>query len=138
SDICNLLQFYLNKKKSDVELATTDSKQDVNQITWSILRRTVKTLLDTSWCIGYQVMILRHASLEQKLQHSLLKNEDEVRSLHALMAEFYQTKHSVKHFASLRIPYHLQQAHRFEQLVQYLRSPMSRPVGKIDRQMYLK
>jgi hypothetical protein len=37
----------------------------INQMTWSTLRRHLKTFLDTTWIEGHQLIIIRHSSLEQ-------------------------------------------------------------------------
>jgi hypothetical protein len=54
-----MLQIYMNK--------TTDVNNPivVNQMTWSLLRRYMKTFLDTTWIGGHQLIIFHHSSLEQ-------------------------------------------------------------------------
>jgi hypothetical protein len=48
-----------------------DNKSDeknpivINQMTWSTLRRQMKTFLDTTWINGHHLVIFRHSSLEQ-------------------------------------------------------------------------
>jgi hypothetical protein len=37
----------------------------INRMTWSTLRRQLKTFLDTSWIDGHQLIVFRHSSLEQ-------------------------------------------------------------------------
>ena len=68
-----------------------------------------------------------------------MKDEtNEIRSLHAFLAEFYIKHGSIKHFSSRRVPYHYDQASMFKELITYLRSQDSRNVGRIDRQTYLR
>ena len=45
--------------------ANSTTAVDVNQMTWSLLRRHLKIFLDTTWVQGYQVIIFRHSSIEQ-------------------------------------------------------------------------
>jgi hypothetical protein len=55
-----MLQYYFNKN--------TKGENDpivINQMTWSILRRNLKTFLDASWIQGHQLVIFRHSSLEK-------------------------------------------------------------------------
>jgi hypothetical protein len=37
----------------------------VNQMAWSLLRRHMKTFLDTTWIEGHQLITFHHPSLEQ-------------------------------------------------------------------------
>jgi len=55
-----MLQYYLNNNNTD-----KNNQISVNQMTWSTLRRHLKTFLDTTWIEGHQLIIFRHSSLEQ-------------------------------------------------------------------------
>ncbi|CAF0915376.1 unnamed protein product [Rotaria sordida] len=133
SDIVSMLQHFMNK--------TTDENNQilVNRMTWSTIQRHLKTFLDTTWMDGHQLVIYRHASLEQILQKRCLKeNTDEIRSLNSFMADFYLKHSTIKDFSSRRIPYHYEQGHMYKELVTYLRSSESRKISRIDRQAYLR
>lgn len=45
---------------------------DVNQMTWSLLRRHLKIFLDTTWVEGYQVIVFRHSSIEQVCDEKMI------------------------------------------------------------------
>ncbi|CAF2483713.1 unnamed protein product [Rotaria sp. Silwood2] len=133
SDIVNLLQHFMNK--------TTDENNQIliNRMIWSTLQRHMKTFLDTTWMDGHQLVIYRHASIEQILRKRCLKeNADEIRSLNSFMAQFYHKYSTIKDFSFRRIPYHYEQAHMYKELVAYLRSSESRGVSRTDRQAYLR
>jgi hypothetical protein len=55
-----MLQYYLNNNNKD-----ENNQISINQMTWSTLRRHLKTFLDTTWIEGHQLIIFRHSSLEQ-------------------------------------------------------------------------
>jgi hypothetical protein len=55
-----MLQFYLNNNNTD-----ENNQISINQMTWSTLRRNLKTFLDTTWIEGHQLIIFRHSSVEQ-------------------------------------------------------------------------
>ena len=54
-----MIQHYMNKNPDGNDQIL------VNRMTWSALRRQIKTFLDTTWIDGHQVIIFRHMSLEQ-------------------------------------------------------------------------
>lgn len=54
-----MLHQYLNKNKEENE------QTDMNRMTWSTIRRELKTFLDATWIYGHQIITFRHASLEQ-------------------------------------------------------------------------
>jgi hypothetical protein len=68
----------------------------------------------------------------------LKDNVNEIRSLNAFLAEFYIKHSSIKDFACRRVPYHYDQASMPKELITYLRSPGSRSVALLDRQVYLR
>lgn len=37
----------------------------VNQMTWAVLRRHLKTFLDTTWIVGHQLIVFRHSTMER-------------------------------------------------------------------------
>jgi hypothetical protein len=54
-----MLQNYMNNNSDDKNSIL------INRMTWSTLRRQLKTFLDTSWIDGHQLIVFRHSSLEQ-------------------------------------------------------------------------
>ncbi len=62
-----MLQYYISKN------AIETTEMAVDQMTWSILRRHLKTFLDTTWIEGHQLIVFRHSSLEQVPKKFLLK-----------------------------------------------------------------
>ena len=54
-----MLQSYLNQSMDE------KNSVEINQMTWSVVRRHLKTFLDTTWIEGHQLIIFRHSSLEQ-------------------------------------------------------------------------
>lgn len=69
SEIVNMLQCYLttnDKNGTEVENIM------ISPMTWSTLRRQIKTFLDTTWIRGNQLIIFRHASFEQVIQDCTL------------------------------------------------------------------
>ncbi|CAF1086252.1 unnamed protein product [Rotaria sp. Silwood1] len=133
SDIVNILQHFMNKTINE------NNQIVVNRMTWSTLQRQMKTFLDTTWMDGHQLVIYRHAVLEQILRKRCLKeNTDEIRSIHSFMADFYLKHSTIKDFSSRRVPYHYEEAHMYKELVAYLRSSESRGISRIDRQAYLR
>jgi hypothetical protein len=96
----NILQHYLNRNI------------DVNQMIWAILRRHVKIFLDTTWIMGSQYIIFRDSSIEKLLRQRCLKEDaNEIRTLHAFMAEFYRKYSSMKDIATSRVLYHYEEGH---------------------------
>lgn len=123
----NLLQKYLK----------TDT--DVNAMTWSILRRHVKIFLDTTWIMGSLYIIFRDSSIEKLLRQRCLNDDaNEIRSLHAFMAEFYRKHSSIKEISTSRVLYHYEQGRMYEELVEYLSSLEGRLVARHDRENYLR
>lgn len=47
-------------------------------------------------------------------------------------------KSSVKQFAYSRVPFHLEQAQMYKEMVDFLRSDRSRPVEGVERRAYLQ
>ncbi|CAF3689165.1 unnamed protein product [Adineta steineri] len=127
SDMVNILQHYLNRNI------------DVNQMIWAILRRHVKIFLDTTWITGSQYIIFRDSSIEKLLRQRCLKDDaNEIRTLHAFMAEFYRKYSSTKNYATSRVLYHYEQGHMYQELVSYLHSPEGFIVARHDRENYLR
>jgi hypothetical protein len=105
----NILQHYLNR---DID---ENNRIEVNQMTWAILRRHVKIFLDTTWIIGSQYIIFRDSSIEKLLRQRCLKDDaNEIRTLHAFMAEFYRKYSSMKDIATSRVLYHYEQGHMYQ------------------------
>lgn len=116
-----------------------NNRIDVNQMTWAIIRRHVKIFLDTTWIIGSQYIIFRDSSLEKLLRQRCLKNDvNEIRALHAFMAEFYRKYSSMKDVSTSRVLYHYEQGHMYQELVNYLHSLEGRIVTRHDRENYLR
>ncbi|CAF3865964.1 unnamed protein product [Rotaria magnacalcarata] len=133
ADIVNMLQQYMNKTGGE------NDKTPIDRMVWSTLRRQLKTFLDTTWIYGHQLIIYRHASLEQILQKRCFKdNTDELRSMHSFMADFYLRSQTIKDFSVRRVPYHYEKANMYSELIKYLRSSQSRGVDRLDRQAYLR
>jgi hypothetical protein len=133
SDMVNILQNYLNRNIDE------NNRIVVNQMMWAMLRRHVKVFLDTTWSIGRQYIIFRDSSIEKLLRQRCLKEDtDEIRSLHAFMAEFYRKYSSMKDMATSRVLYHYEQGHMYQELVTYLYSLEGRLVARDDRENYLR
>jgi hypothetical protein len=54
-----MLQHYMNANAGEKNQVLID------RMTWSTIRRHLKTFLDTSWIDGHQLVIFRHATLEK-------------------------------------------------------------------------
>ena len=108
-------------------------------MTWAIIRRHVKTFLDTTWIIGSQYIIFRDSSIEKLLRQRCLKDDvNEIRILHAFMAEFYRKYSLMKDVLTSRVLYHYEQGHMYQELVTYLHSLEGRIVARHDRENYLR
>ena len=61
SDIVSMLSRYMEQSSSE----NNPNVVVINQMTWAVLRRHLKTFLDTTWVDGYQLIVFRHSTLEQ-------------------------------------------------------------------------
>lgn len=108
-------------------------------MTWAILRRHVKIFLDTTWVIASQYIIFRDSSVEKLVRQRCLKDDvNEIRTLHAFMAEFYRKYSSMKEISTSRVLYHYEQGHMYQELVKYLHSTEGYIVARHDRENYLR
>lgn len=108
-------------------------------MTWAILRRHLKLFLDTTWILGSQHIIFRDSSIEKLLRGRFLKGDaEEIRALHAFMADFYRQYSSIREIATSRVLYHYEQGEMYQELVTYLQSLEGRLVARHDREHYLR
>ena len=129
----NILQHYLNRNIDE------NTRVDVNQMIWAMLRRHVKIFLDTTWIIGSQYIIFRDSSIEKLVRQRCLNDDaNEIRTLHAFMTEFYRKYSPMKDIATSRVLYHYEQGHMYQELVTYLHSLEGRIVTRHDRENYLR
>lgn len=134
SDVVTMLQRYLNKTKGE-----NRRDEEMNRMTWALLRRHVKLFLDTTWIMGSQYIIFRDSSIEKMLRkRCLTENIDETRVLHSFMADFYRNYSSMKSLVTSRVLYHYDQGHMYQELVSYLDSVEGRIVARHDRENYLR
>ncbi|UJR37210.1 hypothetical protein I4U23_029919 [Adineta vaga] len=132
-DMVTMLERYMNNNVDETK------RVNVDRMMWSTIRRHLKSFLDTSWIDGHQLITFRHSTLLQKLHKRYFEDKnDELRSIHKFLAEFFLKDPSIKDYSRRRVPYHYEQAHMIKELIAYLRSLESRSVAQIDRQAYLR
>lgn len=66
------------------------------------------------------------------------QNADEIRLLHSYLAEFFQKQPSFINFAIRQIPFHLEKAKMYKEMIDFLRSTNSRGVSSDERRTYLQ